>query len=95
MNGEAKGVLEELEPLLRKAEQQGLWLQYSYQGIAFSPAELREHHAHGRFVWGSVNWRLVDPITLSGDLAKRIADTQAAKDALEKRMQQAQREAGR
>lgn len=50
-----------LEPLLQRAEKEGKWLRCTYQGIEFSPKELREENANGHFCWGPVNWFLFDP----------------------------------
>ena len=50
-----------LEPLFEQAEKEGLWFYSSYQDMWFSPKELRDCHAHGRFIWGAVNWQLRNP----------------------------------
>lgn len=50
-----------MELLLAEAERSGQWLFTQYQGIWFSPAELRKNQADGRFLWGPVNWQLRHP----------------------------------
>lgn len=61
-NENANEILKELEPLFKKAEKYGLWFYCNYQDLWFSPNELREEHKNGKFIWGSVNWKLRDPI---------------------------------
>ena len=53
--------MKELEELILKAEREGLWLESTYQRIAFSPYELRQANSDGRFRWGPCNWDLIDP----------------------------------
>ncbi len=60
-------IINDLEPMIREAEQKGFWLQTFYQSIAFSPSELRRAHADGKYLWGKCNWRIVDPQTLMRD----------------------------
>ena len=57
----AKDILKTLEPLFTQAEKEGLWFISSYQSILFTPNELREAQAEGRFIWGFVNWKLINP----------------------------------
>lgn len=52
---------EQVEKLIREAEEKGLWLFCGYQDLWFSPAELRKAQSDGRFRWGPDNWRLRDP----------------------------------
>lgn len=54
-------ILSGLEPLFAKAKAEGLWFHCGYQDLWFSPKRLREQHKRGNFIWGAVNWRLVDP----------------------------------
>ena len=54
-------ILASLEPLFQEAERTGKWFYSNYQGLWFSPEQLREHHKNGRFIWGAVNWTLRDP----------------------------------
>ena len=50
-----------LQPMFDRAEKEGLWFHASYQDLWFSPRQLQEMHAHGSFLWGSVNWELQKP----------------------------------
>lgn len=54
-------ILNSIEYLFEVAEREGLWFYSGYQGIWFSPKELREEHANGKFIWGESNWTLRDP----------------------------------
>ena len=70
-----------LEPLLAQAEREGKWLHCSYQDLWFSPKQLRERNAAGRFLWGPVNWTLRDPHEKLADLLDRAASAlKAAND---------------
>ena len=50
-----------LSELIDQAEAEHKWLYYHYQNMWFSPQELRDANAEGRFRWRVVNWRLRDP----------------------------------
>ena len=54
-------LLYELQPLFEKAEKEGLWFFSSYYQIWFSPKELKKQHKEESFLWGAVNWKLLDP----------------------------------
>lgn len=72
---------EELSRLIDKAERDGQWLRCSYQDLVFTPQELRDENAKGRFVWGVCNWQLIDPRErLNAELKKAEA---AASNAAE------------
>lgn len=51
----------EMQFMFESAEREGLWFHCAYQDLWFSPAELRDEHARGRFQWGPVNWQLLNP----------------------------------
>jgi len=51
----------ELEALCAQARAEKKWLFCSYQEIWFSPDELQEQNAKGKFLWGAKNWTLLDP----------------------------------
>lgn len=72
----AQEILNGLEPLIQEAERKGLWLESTYQNIPFSPRELRTKNKNGEFVWGKVNWRLIDPKTLLRDIPKLVAEAE-------------------
>ncbi len=61
MDTSTVAILESLAPLFKRADAEGLWFFCSYQGLWFSPDELRSKQADGKFLWGAVNWTLRDP----------------------------------
>lgn len=54
-------ILKLLEPLFEQAVKNRKWFYCSYQGMIFSPRELRDRHNKGELIWGPVNWQLIDP----------------------------------
>lgn len=64
-----------LNALIDKAKAEGKWLWCHYQDIWFSPAQLREQNANGKFRWGAVNWKLRDP-------QERVAEARRRADAV-------------
>lgn len=66
-------VIESLEPLFKKAEEEGLWFFCSYQQLWFSPKQLRNAHSEGRFLWGALNWSLRDPQEKLAELKEEIS----------------------
>lgn len=50
-----------MEELFERAEREKLWFFSSYQQIWFSPRELKEQQAQGKFRWGAGDWKLRDP----------------------------------
>lgn len=79
---------EPMKELIEQAEREGKWLQSIYQCINFSPAELRKAQSEGRFCWGPVNWRLIDPHELLRDTAKEMSAIQKHNDDIVRRMSQ-------
>ena len=77
-----------VDAMLDEAERTGKWL-YS-QSLAgtfwFSPAELRELRANGRFRWAAENWSLRDPEERLEQFDRAIADAQEARDHFAKRV---------
>lgn len=69
-------IISSLEPLFREANKTGKWFFSPYQAMWFSPRELRDAHARGRFVWGPVNWQLRDPRELLTDAEKSLKDAE-------------------
>jgi len=61
MNNKEK-ILKGLEPLYKKAEEEGLWFHSNYQDMWFSPEELKKKQEKGTFIWSAINWDLADPI---------------------------------
>lgn len=64
------GILQRLEPLFQEANREKKWFASTYQGMIFSPKELRKHHKNGELIWGPSNWTLVAP--------PNLIDTEAA-----------------
>lgn len=83
---EKQTILEELEFLIKEAEEKGWWLRSHYQQLEFSPRELRESNAQGRFIWGPVNWELIDPKTLLKDEEKELHSLRKHNATIEHRM---------
>jgi hypothetical protein len=54
-------ILKMLEPLFIQANKEKKWFYCGYQGMCFSPKELREKHKNGELIWGPVNWKLIEP----------------------------------
>jgi hypothetical protein len=61
---------EDMRPLFNLAESEGKWLYCSYQGLWFSPEELKAEQAKGQFRWGSVNWQVRDPLECLAELQR-------------------------
>ena len=55
-------ILNSLEYMFKVAERDELWFYCGYQGMWFSPKELRKEHANGKFIWGETNWALRNPL---------------------------------
>lgn len=55
-------IIKSLQPLFEKAEKEDLWFYSNKIGVIwFSPAELKQNHDRGKFLWGPDNWELRDP----------------------------------
>jgi hypothetical protein len=57
-------IIESLEPMLKEAEEKHLWIVSVTHGFFLTPKELRKDMEQGTFLWGRVNWELVDSPTL-------------------------------
>ena len=74
---EMEAVERSLAPMFEKAEKEGLW--FCRDDMCFSPDELREEQACGRFLGGAVNWTLekpekrVEAAFIKADLAQKEA----------------------
>lgn len=87
MNDEARReVAEDLKPMFAKAESEGLWFyHYSFAAgeLWFSPEALRREQQAGRFLWGSINWRLRPPSERLEQLRRKADEaTQAYRAAV-------------
>lgn len=69
-----KEILKSLEPLFEKAEKEKLWFYTNYQGLWFTPSELREQHKKDCFVWGVDNWELKPICVLTHRLKQEAED---------------------
>lgn len=87
MSDHAPAILAGLEPMFKEAEAKGLWFYCSYQGMWFSPVELRAEHANGKFIWSDVNWRLRSPEEGLRELEDEAARAQVAVVKFSDRMQ--------
>ena len=83
---EKNTIIKELVPMFAKARAEGLWFYCKYQDIWFSPSELKAENDKGRFILGSVNWTLRDPIERLKQLNNLIISTEAEKKRFEGRM---------
>lgn len=79
-------ILKSLEPLFEQATRENKWFFCSYQALDFSPKELREAHKQGRFIWGPVNWKLIDPPKLKS-VEEEIKKVHEYNDELRKRLE--------
>lgn len=71
-----------LAPLIQQAKSEGKWLWCHYQDLWFSPEQLAEENANGKFLWGPVNWRLRDPQERISEAERRAAQAQRELDAI-------------
>lgn len=51
----------EVASLCEIARAKNKWLHCHYQDLWFTPDELLEQNANGRFIWGARNWSISDP----------------------------------
>lgn len=79
-------ILNSLEPLFETAKRKKLWFHCNYQDLWFSPQELRENHAEGRFIWGPQNWTLRNPQELINQIKTEIKGNEVRLEQLQKRI---------
>ena len=75
-----KEILDGLKPLFKEAKEKGLWFYHNglcTGEIYFSPKELKEQHKEGKFLWGAVNWSLIDPETIAKRLRTSVTEAEA------------------
>lgn len=65
-----------LQELYEEAKAKNLWFRSNYQGIWFSPDELKAENQCGNFRWGPVNWELRDPRDLLKDIPRIVAEAE-------------------
>lgn len=85
LSEKAKKIQEMLRPMFEEAVREKKWFLCTYQGMEFSPKELRDRQAKGELNWGPVNWRLIDP-PKPIDIQKQIRRMEIENTMLEKRI---------
>ena len=56
-----KRIIRSLQPLLEEAQRTGKLLYNDVNGFVATATALRhQQNAHGRFIWGPLNWELVE-----------------------------------
>lgn len=77
-----------MAPLFAQAEASGTWFFCAYQQLVFSPQELRDANAAGRFRWGPLNWELRRPEEeherLHGEVQKAVKELEVFEQRMEK-----------
>jgi hypothetical protein len=74
---ERQAILDGLKPLFKKARKEKLLFQSNYdRDIIFTPDELKKAQAEGRFVWGPVNWELIEPERIKQWLKIKVDEAQ-------------------
>lgn len=86
MTDQREAILQGLEPLFEEARRDGKWFWCRYQDLWFSPDELADRHANGKFIWGAVNWVLRDPQEQVDEADRRAAAAQAEADRIRQRI---------
>jgi hypothetical protein len=77
-----------MKPLFEKARKEKLLFRCNYQDILFTPDELEERQSKGSFVWGAVNWELVNPIEILQDLEHATLRCKLKEDEFKKKMRE-------
>lgn len=72
--------------LIERATREGKWLFCQYQGLWWSPAELAQCNANGRFLWGAINFELRDPAELLAACEQRVVQAMAEVESVKARM---------
>jgi hypothetical protein len=78
----------ELEPLFIKAEKEGLWFWCAYVDIIIDPENLKLAQSEGHYLWGAVNWELVNPLNMRESLLKRATQLRREVDRIADRLWQ-------
>jgi hypothetical protein len=69
-------ILDGMKPLFERARKEKLIFRSTYRGAIFTPDELEKKQADGYFIWGPVNWELVEPGGIIAGLKKDIERAQ-------------------
>lgn len=72
--------------LFERAKERELWFNCRYQNLWFSPEDLEEKQANGKFRWGAVNWELRDPQERIEQLRREMGRVQNELDNFTKRL---------
>lgn len=75
-----------LQHLYDDAKASGRWFWCRYQDMWFTPDELKQANAEGRFRWGPVNWRLRDPNERLEEIDKEIQCLQEQRELFKQRI---------
>ncbi len=65
-------VPKDLELLIRKAEENSMFLYCIHDDIWFSPEELKEQNAVGKYCWNKYNWKLISPFDKLAELFEKV-----------------------
>lgn len=70
--------MKELQSLIDQARREGKFLRCTYGALLFTPDELEAQNQKGSYVWGAVNWFLVDPLEILAQLERDVTKAQEA-----------------
>lgn len=73
--------------MFAEAKEKNLWLYCGYQDLWFSPKELKDAQAEGRFIWGAENFKLRNPYELMNELSDRADKIEEQKKSLRMRIE--------
>ncbi|MMZ55971.1 hypothetical protein D1872_178470 [compost metagenome] len=82
---EREQAIRNLQPMIEKAEKEGLWFKDSISGAWFSPDDLRKHMSKGRFLWKPIRWELNSPELLLDELKNEISVLEARIEFIKKK----------
>jgi hypothetical protein len=71
---------------MERAKAENLWFFCHYQQLWFSPAELEEAWADGRFRWGTCNWTLRQPSERLTEMEREAEEAERARQRFVQRM---------
>jgi hypothetical protein len=72
--------------MMKTAEEQGLWFFAAYQGLWFSPKELRSEQFNGQFNWSPGNFVLRNPLEMIEEQQRRVDRESATLESLRQRL---------
>lgn len=86
MDNKTNEILDGLKLLFEKAENENLWFYSTYQHLWFSPKELKEQQAKGRYIWDAINWTLRSPLEKLQELENKKDATTKEIESFQKRI---------